>query len=72
MGFPAESRRVTDPFGVVLRELATDAGGWKEEPSIESLPDDMVDDGVRVMEPNSFVADLTEAEEDMLPVGVPE
>jgi hypothetical protein len=70
-GLPVLSSRVTDPFGAVACELATDAGGWNEEPSIELRPDDMVDAGDRVIEPRSLVADLMEAP-DILPTVVPE
>ena len=66
-GFPVRSSSVTDPFGEVLCELAIDAGGRNEEPSIESRPDDSVDEGDSVIEPKSFVADLMEA----LELGVP-
>ena len=68
-GFPVGSSIVTDPLGAVLCELATDAGGWKEAPSIESLlpDDDIVDAGVKDRVAKSLVGDLTAGVPVMLP-----
>jgi hypothetical protein len=68
-GLPLGSSIVTDPLGVVLCELAMDAGGRKEAPSIESLlpDDDIVDAGVKDMAANSLVGDLTAGVPVMLP-----
>lgn len=61
---------MTDPFGEVLCELATDAGGKNEEPSIESRPEDIVLAGDNVIDPKSVVADLMDAPEDGVPASV--
>jgi hypothetical protein len=68
-GLPLGSSIVTEPLGVVLCELAMDAGGRKEAPSTESLlpDDDIVDAGVKDMAANSLVGDLTAGVPVMLP-----
>lgn len=68
-GLPVESSIVTDPFGVVLWALVRDAGGWNDK--LSSLPEDIVNAGVKVNPAKSSLADLMEEDlVDVLPEGV--
>ena len=61
VGMPAESRMARVPLGVVLCELATEAGGEKDDALIVEAEELIVDAGLRVKPLISVLVDATDA-----------